>query len=405
MRIALATWSRRRAGGVETYVEHVGAALAAAGHEVALWHEADTPASAAPITLPPGAVSLQLTGNTTDALAWRPDALIVNGLENVELEGQLLAAVPALFVAHNFYGTCISGRKSWSMPVERPCSRQFGRACLAHYFPHRCGGLNPITMLSLYTRERRRLSQLTRARHIVTLSAFMRDEYLGHGFGEERVVCVPYGPATRQEPAAPTSRRGATPEAIVFVGRLERMKGVHVLLEALPIAVRALDRQVSLTIVGDGPERARLEALAAAIHVAESRVAVHFEGWLAPAVRDRHLASADLLAVPSVWPEPLGLVGLEAGRLGLPAVAFDVGGIRQWLTDGENGRLAPGDPPTASGLAVAIATSLADPERLDRMREHAAERARAAPTPKDHARTLVQLLSPVMSENHVPANG
>ena len=190
MRIALATWSRRRAGGVETYVEHVGAALAAAGHDVALWHEADTPASAAPIALPSGAASLQLTGSATDALAWQPDAVIVNGLENVDLEGQLLAAAPALFVAHNFYGTCISGRKSWGMPIERPCSRRFGAAYLAHYFPHRCGGLNPVLIWKLYLREGRHREVLHRYSVIATASEHMRGEYIRQGFDAKNVRLI-----------------------------------------------------------------------------------------------------------------------------------------------------------------------------------------------------------------------
>ena len=49
--------------------------------------------------------------------------------------------------------------------------------------------------------------------------------------------------------------------------------------------------------------------------------------------------------VPSIWPEPFGQVGPEAGLYGVPAAAFAVGGTPSWLTDGVNGRLAPGDPP------------------------------------------------------------
>ncbi|HEV3331393.1 MAG TPA: glycosyltransferase, partial [Bryobacteraceae bacterium] len=70
------------------------------------------------------------------------------------------------------------------------------------------------------------------------------------------------------------------------------------------------------------------------------------------------LAATDLLAVPSLWPEPFGLVGIEAGAWGVPAVGYAVGGIPDWLIPGETGELAPGDPPTVAGLADAIVRAL-----------------------------------------------
>ena len=89
-----------------------------------------------------------------------------------------------------------------------------------------------------------------------------------------------------------------------------------------------------------------------------------FPGWVADADRARLFQSASAVAVPSVWPEPFGLVGLEAGAFGVPALAFDVGGISEWLEDGVNGWLAPGDPPTVEGLA----RTAARPDELGAMR-------------------------------------
>ena len=53
------------------------------------------------------------------------------------------------------------------------------------------------------------------------------------------------------------------------------------------------------------------------------------------------MKASRLLVVPSVWPEPFGSVGMAAARCGVPAAAFAVGGIPQWLHDGVNGHLAP----------------------------------------------------------------
>jgi glycosyltransferase involved in cell wall biosynthesis len=88
------------------------------------------------------------------------------------------------------------------------------------------------------------------------------------------------------------------------------------------------------------------------------------------------LDEADLLVMPSLWPEPFGLSGPEAGLQGVPAAAFAVGGIPQWLEDGVNGHLAPGNPPSAPGLADAIVRCLADPFTHSRLRQGALESAR-----------------------------
>jgi glycosyltransferase involved in cell wall biosynthesis len=141
-------------------------------------------------------------------------------------------------------------------------------------------------------------------------------------------------------------------------GRLTTVKGVDVLLDAMA-RLDARGVETTLTIAGDGPARADLEAQAAPFG---DRVS--FAGWLGEDDTAQAMRDADLLVMPSVWPEPFGLVGIEAAALGLPAVAFDVGGIPDWLTAGVTGELAPGDPPSAPGLAAAIERALAHRERL-----------------------------------------
>jgi glycosyltransferase involved in cell wall biosynthesis len=105
-------------------------------------------------------------------------------------------------------------------------------------------------------------------------------------------------------------------------------------------------------------------------------VPAEFHGWVGPDRRVELARGADVLAVPSLWPEPFGLVGVEAGCAGVPAVGFAVGGIPDWLIPGETGELAPGDPPRAAGFAAALVRALADPAHLHRLAVGAWEKAR-----------------------------
>jgi glycosyltransferase involved in cell wall biosynthesis len=152
---------------------------------------------------------------------------------------------------------------------------------------------------------------------------------------------------------------------------MTRLKGGGLLVRAVAEASRRLGTAIRLTMVGDGPQRPAWDRLATRLHVACT-----FTGWQSGDERWNWVRRASLLAVPSAWPEPFGLVGLEAGALGVPAIAFDVGGIREWLTPGENGYLVADNPPRASAFADGLVSAFQDPERLRAMRAKALAAAR-----------------------------
>ena len=112
MRIAIINWSNRRIGGTGTYLSTLMPYLQRAGHEIALWHEVDTPADYELIPTPAGtpAWSVATLGLET-ALAqlsdWHPHLLYAHGLLDPRVERRTLDIAPAVFFAHNYYGTCI----------------------------------------------------------------------------------------------------------------------------------------------------------------------------------------------------------------------------------------------------------------------------------------------------------
>jgi glycosyltransferase involved in cell wall biosynthesis len=146
-------------------------------------------------------------------------------------------------------------------------------------------------------------------------------------------------------------------------------------------------------MIGSGPAAAAWKEIARQIE--SNRVQVQFHGWLESARKDAVVAASDLLVVPSIWPEPFGQVGLEAAGLGVPAVAFDVGGVRNWLRHGVNGFLAPSDPPTAHGLAESILKALRNPADYARMRAEAKRVAKEF-TVERHVRELTGVFNSVL---------
>ena len=206
---------------------------------------------------------------------------------------------------------------------------------------------------ALYVALERRAARWTD--RIVTLTERGTAEHLARGIGRPgQYATVPSGvPTAALRAAAPPraaarARLGLAPDAFVVagLGRLVPVKGFDLLVEALPrLAAEVPSARVLL--VGDGPERAALEARARALGVA-ARLPVTGatpEG-AAP------LAAADVLAAPS-RNEGMGRALVEAMALGLPVVATAVGGIPAVVEDGGCGRLVP--PGDADALAAALA--------------------------------------------------
>jgi glycosyltransferase involved in cell wall biosynthesis len=381
---------------------------------VAFWHEVNEPINREQIALPDGVPGWCVSdlGNERALAAlrnWQPEVIYAHGLLNPKLEAETLKIVPAVFFAHSYYGTCISGGKTFKNPVVTPCSRRFGWQCLVHYYPHRCGGWSPVTMLREYRRQSRRLELLSGYRAVVTHSDHMRSEYIKHGLAPDRVYKLSYSAYNAgnsfdlvKEFRAPSTLDGSltttrnTPHwRLLFLGRMDFLKGGGVFIDALEKVRVSLDLPLRATFAGDGPERGVWERQAKRVQARSQGVDIEFVGWMNGHQLESLWANYDLLVVPSLWPEPFGQVGIEAGSRGVPAAAFAVGGIPDWLTDGVNGHLAPGDPPTAAGLAAAIIRCLRDPDAHARLSRGALEMAQRFNT-RSHLAALLEVFGEVV---------
>jgi glycosyltransferase involved in cell wall biosynthesis len=246
-----------------------------------------------------------------------------------------------------------------------------GGVCLKRFFLTRgCSGYHrdgwrpalrwPIGKLKAHRRDLAAHQGLDR---LLVASDYMRRELIRAGCDPSRVERVGY--FTRQgEEETP---KGALPEdlesflassdspVILCSARLVHPdKGVDHLLTALA----ELENPWRCVIAGEGPARAWLEEKAREEGLSER---VHFTGWLDAPILEELRTRVKLVAVPSIWDEPFGLVGLEAMAHSLPVVAFDVGGISEWLEGGETGLLVPRRD--AHAFARALDSLQNDPER------------------------------------------
>ncbi len=189
-----------------------------------------------------------------------------------------------------------------------------------------------------------------------------------------RLNLIPPGVDLPSDPSPQATDR----PTFVTIARLEdRYKGHDVLIRALAL-VRAKVPDVQWIVIGDGPLRRELEALAGSCGVADS---VRFLGAVTDEERNSWLRRADLLAMPSRLPgagqagEGFGIVYLEAGAYGKPVVAGNVAGALDAVADGESGLLV--DPADPLAVADAITRLLLDPELAQRLGGAGAERAQS----------------------------
>ena len=166
---------------------------------------------------------------------------------------------------------------------------------------------------------------------------------------------------------------------MLFVGRIEQIKGIDVLLRALgQLFVRRPDLRsdVCLLVVGgaldpgdDAPETEKILELRRLVHEHRMEANVNFVGSLDQETLALYYAAADVCAVPSLT-ESFGLVALEAMACGTPVVGTRVGGLQTLIEHGESGLLVPAGDDQA--LADAVEQVLTD----HRLRMHLAHGAR-----------------------------
>jgi glycosyltransferase involved in cell wall biosynthesis len=201
--------------------------------------------------------------------------------------------------------------------------------CLASVVRNTGGGF-PLKLVS-YADKKREIALNQRFDRMVVVTTYMRDELINNGFDPARIEI--HAPVPRE--GDPNLRSTFSDRnLIIYAGQIIRGKGVDVLLEALA----RVKTNFECIILGDGNQKAECEALSRKLGLQDR---VHFKGFVPQEELKQYYRECSVVALSSVWAEPIATIGLEVMRYALPVVAFDAGGIKDWLLDGQNGYLVP----------------------------------------------------------------
>lgn len=383
MRVTLVSEEWRRNGGVGAYVRRLATAMAARGDVVQVVHSDPEAVSVPGVEgvfadqatrfRAPARLHRDGTRAALDAIAgFRPDVVHVQSCNNFGLESSIRFRHRATKTLH-VYDFCPSNTK-YHHALDRECAHPTGALCLPRLGYKRCTtSRRPRVWLAMQRRAREANRNNAGYHRIIVASEHVRGQALATGYRADQVRVVPYFVDPAPVIAAPSER------TILTAGRLVREKGFDLFIDALarvPQPWRAV-------IAGEGMERASLEARARRAGLAGE---VEFAGWRDDAGMDALYRRAAVVVMPSRWPEPSGIVGLEAMAHGRPVAAFSVGGIPEWLEHGITGLLAP--PLDTAALGDAMAAMLADPAAAAGMGARGRLRAGAVFSPPRHLALL-----------------
>lgn len=271
----------------------------------------------------------------TKALAdFQPDVVYVHKMADLRvIETLVRSGIPLVRMVHDHDIYCMRSYK-YNYRTREICTRAAGPYCIlpcgAFIARNTQPGGLPIKYVSYFDKKKEiRLNH--RFKRMVVVTRYMRDELLRNGFSPEKIEI--HSPVPRMgDPSLRSSFSDRN--LIIFAGQIIRGKGVDILLEALAL----LKVPFECVILGDGSHKAHCEKLAVQLGLSGR---VCFMGFIPQEEMKKFYRECTAVAISSVWPEPFATIGVEALRYGIPVVAFDAGGIKDWLIDGMNGFLVP----------------------------------------------------------------
>lgn len=346
-------------GGVEQYILSVCRLLKKHGHENVVFFTELSPLTIQDDNWPAYHIKLDLdvAAQLESALnIEQPDVAYIHHVSSPDIITSLTAQLPTIAYVHGFSAVC-PGLAKFYRRGDVVCERASGLVCMPMHYLRRCSSArNPQTIARLIRAADAFKKALLEASTFFVGSDYMAELLVQNGFPSSKIAILP--PHFLPDDINLTYTAPAEPQSILFLGRLEIEKGFPYLLQAL----RQLPDTVQLLVAGEGTQRKSYEKLLEKFGLEER---IKFLGWLDQVNLSQLLNRCALVVMPSIFPEPFGKSGIDALTHGRPVVAFDVGGISDWLWDDVTGLLAR--PSDSSDLASKIQTLLSDGQRREVM--------------------------------------
>jgi len=255
-----------------------------------------------------------------------PDIIYLHIVSNPLLIEKLIELKPTIQYIHNHNLYCPSAFMSTRL---FKCPGKFNFLCFIYCLSGNCRGCKPGHALKRFKIVKANLSIAKKLDALIVASEYMKQRLINNGISEDKIYVIPYFAYPKQSDAQ--NIKGNMP-TILFVGRICKFKGIDYLIKAL----KYIKQPCKLIIAGDGYYMDYVKKLSRRLKVDKY---IEFRGWLNQKELEECYRQSLVVVMPSIWPEPFGIVGIEAASYAKPIVAFDVGGISEWLKDGEDGLL------------------------------------------------------------------
>lgn|GEM_PF-2109533 len=305
----------------------------------------------------------------------KPDIIHLNNTHYAAQYASLTRHAPVIQTVHDYFNCCNTVLK---MLPDGICVNPMGMKC----FKNKC--ISPDSAMELWRFKTKCLNResMNGFQRLLVTTQYMKDMLIYNGFQRDKVQVMPLFVEDWKTDTTNNEH------IIIYAGRLAKEKGVIHFIHMLKL----LSVNFKAFIIGDGPQRDECENL---VNIIGLDGKVGFTGFLNREEIKRYFSKASVVVIPSLWPEPFCLVGLEAMSCGRPVVAYNVGGISSWLKDCYNGYLV--DRGNIPALANKVEDIIKNKELAEEMSKNGRELFEEKYSKRTHLKNLLSVYEEVVS--------